>query len=79
MSEQARHLFEEALRLSVEERTELALKLMDTVDPAPDEQTEAAWAAEIERRAERVLQGKSQGKDWATVRAEIEARRRHRP
>jgi hypothetical protein len=48
------------------------------VDGEPDADSEDAWAAEIERRAARALAGESHGKEWATVRAELEANRRRK-
>jgi putative addiction module component (TIGR02574 family) len=78
MSDEARHVLDEALRLPVAERAKLAAELLASVDGEPDEDTDAAWAAEVERRAERALKGESTGKDWPTVRAEIEAKRQRR-
>lgn len=75
MSERARHVLDEALRLPLTERAKLAAELLASVDGEPDADAEAAWALEIERRAERALSGESQGKDWPIVRAEIEAKR----
>jgi hypothetical protein len=46
-----------ALRLSTKERAEVIAKLLATLEGEPDEDVEAAWAAEIERRARRVIAG----------------------
>jgi hypothetical protein len=35
---------------------------------------ERAWAVEIERRARRALRGESKGRDWSSVRADLDAR-----
>ena len=60
--------------LSDEERTELAHRLLDTVE-APDPQADLddqAWVAEIERRAESAISGKTRGVPWSKVKASLE-------
>jgi putative addiction module component (TIGR02574 family) len=71
MGTEARALLAQVLRLPVAERAELAAELIASVDGEPDPDAEAAWAAEIEHRARRALQGESQGKAWEAVRAGI--------
>ena len=71
----------EALAWSANERAELAAELLASLDEAAAEdpaEVEAAWAAEIERRARRVMSGESAGIPWEDVRqcAEAELRRR---
>ena len=74
MSERAARVVEQALQLTVEERAEVAAEIIASVDGEPDADAEEAWAAEIERRARRAIAGESQGTDWETVRARIEAK-----
>ena len=60
--------------LSDEERTELAHRLLDTVE-APDPQAgldDQAWVAEMERRAENAISGKTRGIPWSKVKASLE-------
>jgi len=64
----ARQLLEDALKLELEERAELAAELIESLDPETDEDAEAAWAAEIERRAARAQSGQDAGTPWAEVR-----------
>jgi len=74
MSDRAKTLLREALTLSPDERADVAAELLASLD---DEATEdpaavrAAWAAEIERRAQRVLSGESAGEPWKDVRNRI--------
>ena len=49
-----------------------------SLDEAEDPDAAAAWTAELERRARRVLSGESQGIPWEDVRARILARLRAR-
>ena len=78
MSDDTRHLLDEALRLSLPERAELAAELLASIDGAPDADAEQAWAVEIERRAERALRGESRGRDAADVLAGVESNLRRR-
>ena len=72
MGEVAKRLLKEALALPDAERAELAAELMASFDGPPDPDVEPAWAAEIERRAAKVLSGESQGVPWDEVRERIE-------
>jgi putative addiction module component (TIGR02574 family) len=51
-------LLAEALRLSREERVELAALLTDFVEDAPSEEIELAWLSEAKRRLEEVRAGR---------------------
>ena len=70
MSERTRQLLAKAMALTAEERADLAVDLIAGIDGGPD--ADAAWAAEIERRAKRALSGASTGTDWQVVRERIE-------
>lgn len=72
MGNEARRLFEEALRLPAEERTRLASELLASVEGEADVDVEAAWAVEIERRARKVLSGNAVTHDWSEVRQRLE-------
>jgi len=72
MGEGAKKLLHEALGLPREERAELAAELIASLDGPADPDAEQAWAAEIERRAARVLTGEGQGTPWEEVRRRIE-------
>jgi putative addiction module component (TIGR02574 family) len=61
-------LFSEALKLPTDKRAELAAALIRSLDGDPDEDAEAAWAAEIERRVRDIKAGKGQSEDWGAVR-----------
>lgn len=78
MSEGARKLLQDALKLAVSERAELAAELLASLEGEDQEEVEAAWAAEIEQRARRALADPEGGVSWETVRDELrdELRRR---
>ena len=52
---------------TVNERAELAAELLANLDGEPDEDVEAAWAAEIERRVRRLEQEGSRARPWQEV------------
>ena len=74
MTSKAKALLDEVLKLSAEERAELAAHVLASLDGAEPADLSPAWRDEIERRARRVLAGEAQGAPWAEVRARIEAR-----
>lgn len=67
-------LFREALRLTEAERAELAGMLLESIEPAPDPDTEQAWLAEIERRMEQLDSGQVKSIPWETVRTRLHSR-----
>jgi putative addiction module component (TIGR02574 family) len=69
MSKTGQKVLDKALQLEVSERAELAAQLLASLDGEPDEDVEAAWAAEIERRATRARSGEDAGKPWAEARS----------
>ena len=80
MTSRAQQLLREARTLPAEERADVATELLASVDEADSamQAVETAWAAEIERRARRVLADQTAGTPWEDVRrrAEDELRRR---
>jgi hypothetical protein len=67
----AQKLFEQALTLAAADRAELAAQLLATLEDA-EADVEAAWAAEIERRAADARQNPDDDEDWRTVLDEIQ-------
>jgi putative addiction module component (TIGR02574 family) len=67
-------LFAEARELSETDRTELAGRLLETVDGEPDADVQAAWAEEIERRIRQLDSGEVKTIPWEEVRARLYAR-----
>ena len=76
MTSRAQGLLREALTLPIDERASVAAELLASLDDEAVEspvEVEAAWAEEIEKRAQRVMAGESQGIAWEDVRARAEA------
>lgn len=73
MSPEAERLLEEALKLPDDDREVLAVILEDSLgDGSTEEDREAAWGAEIQRRLEEVRAGKVQLIPWEEVQRELE-------
>jgi len=60
-----------ALALPESDRAELAASLIQSLDPQGDEDTEAAWSAEIKRRVESIDRGEVELAPWEDVMREI--------
>jgi len=75
MTKATSNLLNKALRLTTAERAELAAELLASLDGEPENEVEAAWAVEIERRVERVRSGQAKGRPWSEVRERLD---RHR-
>ena len=67
----ATKLLNEALQLPSAARADLATKLIDSLDAEVDEDTEAAWHAEINRRLTEVDEGRVLPTPWSEVRESI--------
>lgn len=71
MAPATKRILKDALELSVEERAEIAAELLASLEGEPDPDVEAAWAREIETRAERALRPDWKGEDWSVVRERL--------
>jgi len=82
VSNQARQVLDEALRLPIEERADVAAELLRSLDEADaalsPEEVERRWAEEITRRAERAVRGESVGRDADQVLSSLESKLRAR-
>ena len=68
----AKDLLEDALRLDVAERAKLAERLLASLDGEADEDVEAAWAAEAERRMNEIQAGTAKLVHWEDVKRRVE-------
>ena len=70
MSGEAQRLLDEALELTQEDRTELALRLLDSVGE-PAEEVACAWIEEAKRRLGEIKRGEVATTPWAQARESI--------
>ena len=81
MTSRAHDVLRDALALPLDERADVAAELLASLEAAAAEHpsdVEAAWAAEIERRACRALADEAGGVPWGDVRRRAEAELRER-
>ena len=64
-------LLKEALKLPTEGRAALAASLLDSLDSEVDEQAEASWRQEIERRIQHIDSKQTSLISWPDVRARL--------
>lgn len=63
----------QALKLSSQERAELAHVLIDSLDPEKEFESEDAWSEELKKRIDRFEQGKGSTKSWSEVKKNAQA------
>jgi putative addiction module component (TIGR02574 family) len=75
MKSESQQLLQTALALPEAERAEIAASLIRSLDTEIDEDAEAAWAAEIERRIKSIDSGDVELIPWDDVMREMRSRR----
>ncbi len=68
MTQETAKLLVEALRLPESERSDLATHLIESIDPTADNDVEAAWSQEIQKRIEELREGKVKPLSWPEAR-----------
>ena len=76
MTSAVQDLFEKAAELSPDERAALAALLLESLESAPDDGAEDAWAGEIDRRMADYRAGRIKTIPWQEVRARLHRRDR---
>ena len=71
MTENATQRLTEALRLSESDRSELAVELIESLDPATDDAAELEWDQEIQKRVEQIRDGQAKLVPWEEARRMI--------
>lgn len=78
MNRDFKELFQEAGKLPERDRAALAGLLIESLEPAPEPDVEAAWSQEIARRVAELDAGGVELISWEEVRAELLGRRNDR-
>ena len=71
MAHDLKSRFPNVFDLPEEERAELAGLLLDSLETAPDPDTDAAWAEEVKRRLADYHAGKVKTVPWSELRARL--------
>jgi len=77
MTRAARDLLNEALQLSLHDRAKIAAELLESLDEV-EQDIEAAWATEIQRRLADARAGERESIDWRAVLDQVEKEVLHR-
>ena len=68
MTRPASQLLDEALSLPEPDRAEIAVRLIESLDPTTDDDAETAWSAEIGQRVDDLDQGRVLTVPWLEAR-----------
>ncbi|MEO8496967.1 MAG: addiction module protein [Planctomycetota bacterium] len=71
MNASAKQLYDHTLHLPDSERAELAALLIESLDPAVDQEVDEAWDAEIKRRVNELDSGAVTAVPWPEARRMI--------
>jgi putative addiction module component (TIGR02574 family) len=74
MSTQYQEIIDSALALSESERADIAATLIRSLDSETDEDADALWAAEIQRRIESIDRGEARLIPWDDLMRELRGR-----
>jgi putative addiction module component (TIGR02574 family) len=74
MDTESQHLLQSALALPEPDRAEIAASLIHSLDAGNDEDVDASWAAEIQRRIESIDNGEVTLIPWDEVMDEMRGR-----
>ena len=66
-------LVSEILNWPLNDRADLAAKLLESIDPGEDSDAESAWAEEIKKRLEDIEAGRAELIPWSEARKMIMA------
>jgi len=73
MTQKSQVVLDEALKLTAQERAEVAEQLIASLDEGPDTGVEQAWQEEVQRRLQQVERGEVKTIPWE----EVQRRLRH--
>jgi putative addiction module component (TIGR02574 family) len=73
MNARVDHLIDEALALAPEERSAVALALLDSLPGEDEAAVSKAWADEIQRRREELRSGAAKAVSWHQAKARLSA------
>jgi putative addiction module component (TIGR02574 family) len=73
MTDKSKVVLEEALKLTANERAEVAEQLIASLDEVPDADVEQAWQEEIQKRLQQIDRGEVKTIPWE----EVQKRLRH--
>lgn len=76
MAKLAEDIIKAAAKLPQKERVRVVERLLNTLEPEVEQDVDAAWAAEIERRSREIKEGTVRLLPWTAVRSRARKRAR---
>jgi putative addiction module component (TIGR02574 family) len=76
MAKLAENIIKAAVKLPQKDRVRVVERLLDTLEPQAEQDVDAAWAAEIERRSREIKEGTVRLLPWTAVRSRARKRAR---
>lgn len=74
MNHPAKELVNAAIKLTENDRLEIVEEILASLDTESDDNVDAAWAAEVERRSIEIKQGVVRPIPWSEVRSQARER-----
>ena len=71
MTEKSQVVLDEALKLTTNERAEVAEQLIASLDEASDTDVEQAWQEEVQRRLQQIERGEVKTIPWEVVQRRL--------
>jgi putative addiction module component (TIGR02574 family) len=78
MTRPAKEILNAAIKLAERDRLQIVEELLASLEPANDEDVDAAWAEEIERRSSQIREGSVRPIPWEEVKSQARKRLRGR-
>ena len=78
MTRPAKEILNAAIKLAERDRLQIVEELLASLEPANDEDVDAAWAEEIERRSSQIREGSVRPISWEEVKSQARKRLRGR-
>jgi putative addiction module component (TIGR02574 family) len=78
MTRPAKQIVNAAIKLAERDRLQIVEELLASLEPDKDDDVDAAWAAEVQRRSREIKEGIVRPIPWAEVKARARKRVRGR-
>jgi len=78
MTRPAKEIVDAAIKLGESDRLKIVEEILASLEPDTDDDVDAAWAAEVERRSHEITQGVVRPVPWQEVKSQARKRARDR-
>ena len=78
MTRPAKEIVDAAIKLEESDRLKIVEEILASLEPDTDDDVDAAWAAEVERRSQEIKEGVVRLVSWTEVKSKARKRARAR-